>query len=349
MPWSRSLAASLQSRTSGGPARRCRRIAAKGGYRRPVDRYPGLSTSPRLSLIVATIGRDAELARCLASLATQSSQDFEVIVVDQNADQRVCALIDRDRERLPFALSRVAATPGLSRARNVGLPLARGRIVGFPDDDCWYDDDIVARVLRFFDEHPAAQGLSGGGAASAGGAPRARFARGERWISPARVWTQGMSSAIFLRRELVSEVGAFDEALGVGSGTPWPAAEETDYLLRAIARGACIWYDPRFTVHHPGHAGQSMEKILDRGRRYGRAMGYVLAKHRRGRIELAYHVARAAAGAALAILRARWGEARVYATVAHGRWLGWRDGIAEHRRAPIAPSHPGASGSKQPV
>ncbi len=306
-----------------------------------------MSNSPRLTLIVATIDRDAELARCLTSLAAQSSHDFEVIVVDQNADQRVAALIDR--QRLPFALSRVGATPGLSRARNVGLQLARGRIVGFPDDDCWYDDDIVARVLRFFDEHPAAQGLSGGGAASAGGTPRARFARGARWISPARVWTQGMSSAIFLRREVVAEVGAFDEALGVGSGTPWPAAEETDYLLRALSRGARIWYDPCFTVHHPGHDGQSLEKILDRSRRYGRAMGYVLAKHRRGRMEIFYHVARAAAGAALAVVRARWSEAQVYKTLAHGRWLGWRDGIAERSRTPVVPPRPVASRAKQTV
>ena len=306
-----------------------------------------MSTSPRLSLIIATLGRDAELVRCLASLARQSSRDFEVIVVDQNPDQRVAALVDR--ERPPFALRRVVATPGLSRARNVGLHLARGGIVGFPDDDCWYDDDVVTQVLRFFDAQPKAQGLSGGGAESAGGAPRARFARGAGWISAARVWTQGMSSAIFLRRELVEAVGAFDEALGVGSGTPWPAAEETDYLLRAIARGAQIWYDPAFTVHHPGHAGQSMHKILDRGRRYGRAMGYVLAKHRRSRIEIAYHLARAAAGAALAVLRARWSEARLYATVACGRWLGWRDGVAERDRVPTAPSRPAAEGSKQPV
>jgi glycosyltransferase involved in cell wall biosynthesis len=304
--------------------------------------------SPRLSLVVATLGRDAELARCLASLAVQSTHDFEIVVVDQNADDRVVAVLDR--AHIAFSITRVHAMPGLSRARNVGVKLARGDIIGFPDDDCWYDVDTVARVLRFFAENPGAQGLSGGGAAGAGGAPRARFARGERWISPARVWTHGMSSAIFLRRDLVAAVGCFDEALGVGSGTPWPAAEETDYLLRALARGARIWYDPRFAVHHPGNPGQSAQKILDRGGRYGRAMGYVLAKHRRGRIEIAYHVGRAAAGATLALMRARWGEARLYAAVARGRMLGWRDGVAERERAAVAASHlASAAGSKQPV
>jgi glycosyltransferase involved in cell wall biosynthesis len=307
-----------------------------------------MQSSLQLSLIVATLGREAELARCLASLAAQTSRDFEVVVVDQNVDDRVAALLDR--ERLPFPLTHVRAPPGLSRARNVGLRLVRGNIVGFPDDDCWYDVDIVTRVLQFFAAQPSAHGLSGGGAAGAGGAPRARFARGERWVTAARVWTQGMSSAIFLRRELIAAVGPFDEALGVGSGTPWPAAEETDYLLRAVAGGARIWYDPRFAVHHPGSPSQPQQKILDRGSRYGRAMGYVLAKHRRGRIEIAYHVARAVTGAMLSLLRARWGEARLHAAVARGRIRGWRDGVAARENTSAGASHEGeTSEMRQPI
>ena len=303
-----------------------------------------MPSSPQLSLIVATLGREAELARCLASLAAQTSRDFEVVIVDQNPDDRVAALLER--ERLPFPLTHVRAPQGLSRARNVGLRLARGNIVGFPDDDCWYDVDIVARVLQFFAAQPSAHGLSGGGAASAGGAPRGRFARGAQWVTAARAWTQGMSSAIFLRRQLIALVGPFDEALGVGSGTLWPAAEETDYLLRAVARGARIWYDPRLAVHHPGNPVQPRQKILERGRRYGRAMGYVLAKHRRSRLELAYHVARAVTGAMLSLLRARWAEARLHAAVARGRIGGWRDGVVAHERAAHESA---ASGVKQPV
>ncbi|HEX3632917.1 MAG TPA: glycosyltransferase family A protein [Casimicrobiaceae bacterium] len=307
-----------------------------------------MQTPPRLSLIVATLGREAELLRCLYSLAGQTSRDFEVIVVDQNADDRVTALLDR--AGASFLLTHVRAPPGLSRARNVGLRLARGGIVGFPDDDCWYDVDIVARVLQFFAGEPSAQGLSGGGAASAGGAPRARFARSHGWVTAERVWTQGMSSAIFLRRELIAAVGPFDEALGVGSGTPWPAAEETDYLLRAVARGGRIWYDPTFEVHHPGNPVQPEQKILDRGRRYARAMGYVLAKHRRSRVEIAYHVVRAVTGAVLSLLRARWSEARLYAAVAGGRVRGWRDGVAARENTSVGAANEGEpSEMKQPV
>lgn len=292
---------------------------------------------PRLSLIVATLSRVAELARYLASLAAQSNREFEVVLVDQNNDDRVAEVVARHGPQL--SLTRVCSPPGLSRARNAGLQSARGAIVGFPDDDCWYDADIVARVLEFFAGRPAVDGLSGGGAAGAGGPPRARFARSDRWVSAARVWTQGMSSAIFLRRELIAAVGPFDEQLGVGSGTAWPAAEETDYLLRAIASGARIWYDSGFTVRHPGTSGQSAQQLLDRGAAYGRAMGYVLAKHRRSRVELAYHVGRAVAGATLAAARARRDETKVYAAIAQGRLRGWRDGVALRAGAPATGPH----------
>lgn len=121
-------------------------------------------------------------------------------------------------------------------------------------------------------------------------------------------------------------------------------------MLRAVARGARIWYDPHLAVHHPGSPGQPQQKILERGRRYARAMGYVLAKHRRSRIEIAYHAARAVIGAMLSLLRARWDEARLHMAVAHGRIRGWRDGVAARGNiAAGAPHEDEASAEKQPV
>jgi len=79
-------------------------------------------------------------------------------------------------------------------------------------------------------------------------------------------------------------------------------------------------------------------------------MGYVLAKHRRSRIEIAYHVARAVTGAMLSVLRARWGEASLHAAVARGRLRGWRDGIVARENGSAGASHESeASGVKLPV
>lgn len=39
---------------------------------------------------------------------------------------------------------------GLSHARNIGLQKVTGDIVGFPDDDCWYDDTTLELVEKTF-------------------------------------------------------------------------------------------------------------------------------------------------------------------------------------------------------
>ena len=102
----------------------------------------------RFSLIVATLGRTTELRHLLESLAVQTHRDFEVIVVDQNPDDRVAQIL------APFAsqirIQRLVAQPGVSRARNLGLKAVSGDVVAFPDDDCWYPSSLLEQARNLF-------------------------------------------------------------------------------------------------------------------------------------------------------------------------------------------------------
>ncbi len=89
----------------------------------------------RFSLIVATLGRSTEISALLESLLAQGRDDFEVIIVDQNADDRVAPVLAPYAPRLPIAHLR-SAIRNANHARNLGLRAARGKIVTFPDDDC---------------------------------------------------------------------------------------------------------------------------------------------------------------------------------------------------------------------
>ncbi|MEO8848219.1 MAG: glycosyltransferase, partial [Casimicrobiaceae bacterium] len=76
--------------------------------------------APFLSLIVATVDRVALVDELFASLVVQTSDDFDVVVVDQNADDRLVNLVARYAGRLE--ITHIRHSPrGLSRSRNAGL------------------------------------------------------------------------------------------------------------------------------------------------------------------------------------------------------------------------------------
>ncbi|MBK8210274.1 MAG: glycosyltransferase family 2 protein [Rhodospirillales bacterium] len=118
-----------------------------------------MSIVPAFSLVLSTKDRTEELARFLRSLDAQSERSFELIVSDQNSDDRLTPILRPYEARFP--LRRVRSSGGISRGRNAGIPLARGRIVAFPDDDCWYPDDVLATVLRLFEANPDWDVVSG--------------------------------------------------------------------------------------------------------------------------------------------------------------------------------------------
>ena len=103
------------------------------------------------SLIVATLNRVTELDRFLVSLEEQSYRDFEVVVVDQNPDDRLVPMLALHPR---LAIRHLRSERGLARARNVGLRAARGDIIAVPDDDCWYSEDCLMRVSEWFERFP---------------------------------------------------------------------------------------------------------------------------------------------------------------------------------------------------
>ena len=97
---------------------------------------------PRFSLIVATKNRTDDLLTLLGSLRSQLMQSFEILIVDQNPDDRLIPVLSQFAD-LP--IRHLHSKPGLSRARNVALPLCTGDIIAFPDDDCWYPSESHAQ------------------------------------------------------------------------------------------------------------------------------------------------------------------------------------------------------------
>src|SRR5271156_3557958 len=113
-----------------------------------------------ISLVVSTRWRTLEVKRLLESLLAQTYKTFEVIVVDQNEDDRLASLLQDYCERLTIKHVR-SSNLGHSAGSNAGLRICVGDIVGFPDDDCWYAPDLLQRFVDMFEAHPEWHGITG--------------------------------------------------------------------------------------------------------------------------------------------------------------------------------------------
>ncbi|BBL81899.1 glycosyltransferase family 2 protein [Thermus thermophilus] len=270
----------------------------------------------RFSLVLATVGRTGELKNFLESLNAQTYRSFELIVVDQNDDDRLVPLIHSFQDHFPIIHLR--SDKGLSRARNVGLRHASGDIIAFPDDDCLYPPNLLESVARWFNEHPEWYGLTGRVVDENGLPSGGRWDRKKGAVNRYNVWRRGISVTIFLRREVVTAVGPFDEDLGVGAGTPWGSGEETDYLIRALEAGFRIFYDPSGMVVHPNKHPDPLRAYV-----YGVGMGRVLRKHRYPLWFVFYQWLRPFGGALLSLSMGKVDKARYHWAVLRGRLLGW--------------------------
>jgi glycosyltransferase involved in cell wall biosynthesis len=116
----------------------------------------------KVSIIVPTRNRADLLARAVQALAAQSHRELEVIVIDDGSTEPVRAAV---REVCASHPGRVCLIEhgaagghgsGPAQARNAGIAVATGEVIGFcDDDDEWTDPQHLARVIPSFEQDPA--------------------------------------------------------------------------------------------------------------------------------------------------------------------------------------------------
>lgn len=230
----------------------------------------------RFSLVVATIGRTAELRRLLESLVAQTQRDFEVIVVDQNPDDRVAKVLTPFESQM--RIQRLVTQPGLSRARNQGLKAASGDVVAFPDDDCWYPAVLLEQVRNLLSRPEDWDGVIGHVVDELGRVIMPWNDK-EGPLSQAISWRRAGTYTYFLRKKVTDRVAGFDETLGPGAGTPWVSGEDNDYMLRALKLGFNVYFDPALIVHHPRMFLSWDDATRQKKYRYSLGDGHLLRKH----------------------------------------------------------------------
>lgn len=180
----------------------------------------------RVSVIIPTFNRAQQVKRAISSVLYQEFRDYEIIVVD-----------DGSRDDTAVALSQFGGyirvithqrNLGVSAARNTGIKSSTGPFVAFLDSDDYWLPRKLGVQLQFFRETPGALACQ----------TEEIWIRGGRRVNPRRKHLKPSGdiflpslrrclvspSSVMLKRELLDEVGLFDEDL--------PACEDYDMWLR---------------------------------------------------------------------------------------------------------------------
>lgn len=240
-----------------------------------------------VTLILATVGRVDEVGRCLHSLVKQTDSNFEVLLVDQNSDDRLVPWV-KEMQSIGLNLRHIRMeVPSLSGARNMGIASATGEIIGFTDDDCWYDLEAIEHIRIAFSDQASIDGVIANWVEQSEAHKmilNEDFLSNDAW----RGFRGGDASSIsiFMKRKLVNDLQGFDERLGIGRW--FGAGEETDLILRALAGKAKLLRLPSAKVHHLFGVASSAPRVqhYKNMRCRARGTGALYAKHRLGIITI---------------------------------------------------------------
>jgi glycosyltransferase involved in cell wall biosynthesis len=214
----------------------------------------------RLSAIVPTHNRPAELRACLETLQRQDADPdaVEVVVVDDGSEENMCGLVAEIAKTGPIAMRcERQPTSGLNSARNRGTNASSGEVLGFLDDDTLVSPGWANAMLAAFANHPCA---------AVGGRVELKLAGPEPdWMRSRRnflaeydlgsepVWLDhepvpvGANCAV--RRSELERIGGFRVGLD-RIGRSLVSNGDTEFFLRLQTADGRLRYEPAAHVLH---------------------------------------------------------------------------------------------------
>ena len=102
----------------------------------------------KVSVIVPVCNVGDYLPQCVESILTQSFQDFELLLVDDNSTDGSEQLCDQYAQADPrVRVLHLTEHRGISVARNTGVKNARGDLIRFIDSDDFVSEEYLAQMV----------------------------------------------------------------------------------------------------------------------------------------------------------------------------------------------------------
>ncbi len=263
------------------------------------------SIALKLSLILTGAERHTEMERFFRSLLVQNKSGFVIEVIFVNQGDFEPPRDDLAARGIALREIRTCQLP-LSKARNIGLTEANGDIYAFPDDDCWYPEELLLSVVGIFEKNATLDAVC-----TNVYDPAHRLSYGGRPVGVdykidfSNLFELPISVGLFVRGKAFRSAGYFfDEQLG--AGTLLGSGEETDLVYRLLRQSSGVEYRGTLQVFHP--VPEYQETDIAKFYKYGRGFGFLNGTILRGgefRVirHLAYVLFRSLGGIAFNIFR----------------------------------------------
>ena len=210
---------------------------------------------PLVSVIIPNYNHAQYVGDAIRSVLAQTYHEVEIIVVDDGSIDNSREVISVFDDKVRYIYQKNA---GLSAARNTGIKLAQGSLIGVLDADDMYEPGYLQTLVSALQEHEDADGIYCGyqfvdHTNNLLPQIEARPVEPEKLYDALLDGTFFVPESIFLRREVYDNVGLFDVALR--------ACEDWDVWLRAAKKYRIIHSSDILTRHRVLPGSMSTEPL----------------------------------------------------------------------------------------
>ena len=205
--------------------------------------------------IIIPVGNDPRVGQCFQSIEQQSSvEGLEVIIINNNCDQRVEKIIDQYVDRIPL-VSIYSSSNKLGLLRNLAIEKASSDICYFVDSDCTLREDAVSKARESGMMNDVTRGyIEFQGTSMI--AQLDALLRQQRYASDLHF---AYCPNLVVRRNVFESVGLFNENYRYGS--------DGEFAKQLRERGIHCSYNPEMSMIH--RSPELDSEIIKRWVQYG--------------------------------------------------------------------------------
>lgn len=114
----------------------------------------------KISIITVCLNAQNTIEKTLVSIFNQTSQDFELIIIDGKSTDKTLEIIQKYKQKLAYFISEEDA--GIYDAMNKGIKIANGDFLMFLNaDDLLHDEFVLEKVIKTLNDNPEIKILFG--------------------------------------------------------------------------------------------------------------------------------------------------------------------------------------------